>query len=135
MQPITVIPEKPAEKGTAVFKIFYTDDDGTNVIPTDCAWQLMKSIGTIIGTAPDELSFANGRFTCDDTFVNGAGDTVTGKILTIYGDSLAIFGGADDGERVLSVQGTYSSDAESDLPVKAEAEFTIQRLLGQVDET
>lgn len=135
MSAITVIPEKPAEKGTAVFEIYYTDEDGTNVVPTGCAWQLMRSDGTIIGEDPDDRTFAKSTFTCDDTFVNNAGVSVTGKILVISGDDLAVFGGTDNCERVLSVQGTYSSDAGSNLPVNGECEFEIDRLLGQVDES
>ncbi len=117
MAAITVSPEKPAEKGTAVITLAFVDEDGTTVVPTGLAWQLMKTDGTVI----------NGR-----TFAIGS---FSGTEVVLSGDDLVIFGDSDSGYRVFSVQGVYDSDAGTDLPINAELKFAIDRLLGQVDES
>ena len=111
----TFIEIQPAEKGTAVVTLVFTDEDGASVVPTSLAWQLMRSDGTVIGTR----TFANGSF--------------SGGTIVLSGDDLAIFGSTDNGYRVLSIQGVYTSSAGSDLPLKGECKFSIDRLVGQVD--
>ncbi len=106
---------EPNEKGTAIVTLAFTDEDGATVVPTSLTWQLQKLDGTIINSC---------------TF---ATKTFSGTSIVLSGDDLAIFGDTDSGQRVLSVQGVYSSDAGSDLPMKDECRFSIGRLLGQTD--
>lgn len=113
----TFISVEPAEKGTAVATLVFTDEDGAATVPSDLAWQLMRPDGTVI----------NGR-----TFALGS---FSGTTIVLSGDDLAMFGSTDTGYRVLSIQGVYDSDAGSDLPLKGECGFAIDRLLGQVDES
>lgn len=116
MAAITIDTTKPAELGTALVTLAYTDEGGNTVVPTSLAYQLMKTDGTVV----------NSR-----TF---AASTFSGTSIVLSGDDLAIFGSSDSGRRVLSVQGVYDSDAGSDLPLKAELRFTVQSLLGQTDQ-
>ena len=108
---------KPNEKGTAVVTLAFTDEDDNTVVPTSLEWQLMKSDGTVINSR----TFANGSF--------------VGTEIVLSGNDLAIFGNSDSGNRVLSIQGVYDSTAGSDLPLKDELKFVVNRLLGQVDES
>lgn len=117
MAAITIDSTKPAEKGTAVVTLAFTDEDDTAVTPTSLAWQLMKSDGTVINTR----TFALGSF--------------SGTEIVLSGDDLAIFGSSDSGYRILSVQGVYDSDAGTDLPINAELKFVVDALIGQTDES
>ena len=113
----TSISVQPSEKGTAVVTLAFTDEDGSTIVPTSLAWQLMRVDGTVV----------NSR-----TF---AAETFTGTQIVLSGLDLAIFGSNDSGSRVLSIQGVYNSSAGSDLPLKGECKFVIDPLLGQVDES
>ena len=113
----TSISVQPSEKGTAIVTLAFTDEDGTTVVPTSLAWQLMRSDGTVV----NDRTFADGSF--------------SGTEIVLSGNDLAMFGGSDSGHRVLSIQGVYDSDAGPDLPLKAECNFAIDRLLGQTDES
>lgn len=113
----TYISVTPSEKGTAIVTLAFTDEDGTTVVPTSLAWQLMRTDGTVINSR----TFALGSF---------AGTTVV-----LSGDDLAMFGATDRGVRVFSVQGVYDSDAGTGLPLKGECRFKIDALLGQADVT
>jgi hypothetical protein len=108
---------KPAEKGTAVVTLAFTDEDGSTVVPTSLAYQLMKSDGTVINNRTFALS------------------TFTGTEIVLSGDDLAMYGSSDSGFRILSVQGVYDSTAGSDLPLKEECKFVIDQLVGQEDES
>ena len=50
--------------------------------------------------------------------------------IVLKGDDLALFGGMDTGKRYLLVEGTYTSDLGTGLPLKEEAQFTIRNLSG-----
>ena len=115
MAAITISSTKPAEQGTAVITLAFTDEDEITVVPTSLAWQLMRIDGTVINSRTFAL------------------ETFTGTEIVLSGDDLAMFGSRDTGRRRFSVQGVYDSSAGSDLPLKAECEFIIDRLLGQVD--
>jgi hypothetical protein len=110
MAAITVSEIKPAEDGTAIITLTFTDEDGTTVIPTELKWQLMETDGTII----NNRTFALGSF--------------TGTTIVLFGDDLAI----EDGEslcRILSVQGIYDSTAGNNLPIKGELMFWIDAFI------
>jgi hypothetical protein len=109
---------QPNENGTAVVTITAEDEDGTALIFgdfTDPKWQLMREDGTVV----NDRSFA----LC----------TMTSLTFVLSAEDLAIFGGEDSGLRYISFQGTYDSNAGSDLPLTDECSFIIDRLLGQVD--
>ena len=117
MPAITMSPTRPAELGTAVITLAFTDEDGITVVPTSLAWQLTRTDGTVVNSR----TFALGTF--------------TGVTVVLSGNDLAMFGSRDTGKRVFSVQGVYDSTAGAgtSLPLKAECEFSIEKLLGQVD--
>src|SRR6056297_1983695 len=116
----TTISIKPNELGTAVITMSFTDEDDAAVTPTDLQWQLMKSDGTIV----------NDRAFADNAFTALAGEAT----VVLSGDDLAMFGANDSGRRVFSIQGVYDSTAGTGLPIKDEAVFVIQQLLGQTDQ-
>lgn len=113
----TDIEIQPAEKGTAVVTLSFTDEDGNTVVPSSLAWQLMRTDGTVV----NNRTFANCSF--------------TGNTIVLSGDDLAIFAGRDSGRRILSIQGSYDSNAGTGLPIKGECSFSISRLMGQADVT
>ncbi|MCD4675327.1 MAG: hypothetical protein K8S18_04940 [Desulfobacula sp.] len=116
----TSISIKPSEKGTAVATIAPTDEDGVALTIgqlTNPQWQLMKTDGTIV----NDRAFASCALTALSWVLQGA--------------DLAIFGSSDSGNRVLSVQATYDSSLGSGLPLRGECKFTIDRLVGQEDES
>ena len=117
----TSITIKPNEQGTAIITMAFTDEavPPNAVTPTGLQWQLMRSGGTIVNSR----TFANGSFTA----------TAGAASITLTGDDLAMFGASDSGKRVFSIQGVYDSTAGTDLSITDEAEFSIQRLLGQID--
>ncbi len=108
----TSIGIQPAEKGTAIVTLGFTDEDGAVVVPTNLAWQLMRSNGVVV----------NGR-----TFATGSFSGVT---IVLSGDDLAILSRGDSGYRILSIQGIYTSSAGVDLPLKGECKFSISRFVG-----
>lgn len=116
MAAISVSSIKPAEQGTAVVTLAFTDEDEATVVPTSLSWQLMRVDD---GSTVNERTFANCSF--------------SGSTIVLSGDDLATFGLSDTGDRVLSVQGVYTSSAGSDLPLKGELSFTVEKLLGQID--
>jgi len=106
---------KPNEKGTAIVTFTFTDEDESVVVPTANAWQLMDVSGNVINSR----SFAACGF--------------TGTEIVLSGDDLAMFGVLDTGVRIIAYQGTYDSDAGSDLPLNDEELFRINALVSQVD--
>lgn len=115
MTALSVDTTKPAELGTAVITMAFTDEDGNTVVPTSLEWQLMRSDGTVI----NENTFSEGSF--------------TGTTVVLSGNDLAYFGSSDNAKRIFSVQGVYDSNAGTDLPLNAELRFEIQPLTGQTD--
>src|SRR6056297_2747278 len=116
----TTITIKPNELGTAIVEMSFTDEDDAAVTPTSLQWQLMKPDGTVV----------NDREFVDNSFTALAGEVT----VVLSGDDLAMFGASDSGRRVFSIQGVYDSTAGSGLPIKDEAVFVIQQLLGQTDQ-
>ena len=115
MAAITISTTKPAEQGTAVVTLAFTDEDGATVVPTGSAWQLMQTDGTVVNSRTFALS------------------TFSGTKVVLSGDDLAMFGSSDSGDRVFSVKGVYDSSAGSGLTIPAELSFRVQKLLGQAD--
>jgi len=113
---------KPNQNGTAVVEMSFTDEavPPNAVTPTNLQWQLMKSDGTIV----NDRSFA------DNSFSASGGEAT----VVLSWDDLALFGASDSGRRVFSIQGVYDSTAGYGLPIKDEAVFFIQQLLGQTNQ-
>ena len=105
----------PSEKGTAIVKLSFTDEDGNTVIPYTLQWQLMRPSGTIV----NDNFFANNDF--------------EGTEIVLTCDDLKIFNSNDTGKRILSVQGYYDSSAGTGLCLKGECSFYIDKLVGQTD--
>ena len=103
---------KPNERGTAVFTLTFTDEDDNTVIPTESAWQLMRSDGTIV----------NSRDFASCTF--------TGTTVVLTGDDLQLFDN-DDKKRIFAIQATYNSTAGNNLPLNDERQFKINPLVSQ----
>ena len=114
---MSTISIRPAEKGTAIVTLTFTDEDGKGVVPKSAQWQLMTTDGTIV----------NGRSFAECSF--------TGTEVVLSGDDLAIYGTTDSGYRLFAIHAVYDSDAGSDLPLNDEVRFKIQRLVSQVDES
>jgi len=103
---------KPNERGTAIFTLEFTDEDGAIVIPSTSAWQLMKSDGTIV----NDRDFASCSF--------------SGTTVVLSGDDLQLFA-SDDKKRIFAIQAAYDSTAGNDLPLVDEVQFKINPLLSQ----
>ena len=110
------------EKGTAIVTIAPVDDNSTAVSfaqLTNPQWQLMRIDGTIV----NERSFVN--------------SSMVSLEFVLSGDDLAIFGGSDSGDRVISFQASYKgklSDGTAFVGrIVAEGRFNIFKVLGQVD--
>lgn len=102
------------EKGTAVFTVAFTDEDGSAVTPGAATWTLTDKKGNAI----------NSRTAVT---ISPLSTSVT---IVLSGDDLAL--GSEttsDHERHLTVEYTYTSSAGSDLPGKAVAIFHIEDLV------
>jgi hypothetical protein len=129
MAAITISSTKPAELGTAVITLYFTDEDGANVTPTDCCWQLMRPTDKTNATVINDRTFALCTFEPEAITVDSVARI--GKEITISGDDLAVFGSSDSCQRVFSAHGVY----DTDKTINAEIRFEIDRLYGQVDVT
>lgn len=112
---ITTIADHLPEKSTAVFTASFKDEDGQATVPTAATWTLSDKAGAII----------NSR---DSVTITSLAESVD---IVLSGDDLAISSGFDGRaeERVLTIEGTYTSDLGSGLPIKAECRFFIDSLI------
>ena len=104
---------KPNERGTAIFTMTFTDENGDVVVPSSSAWQLMKTDGTIV----NNRDFANCSF--------------SGTTVVLSGDDLQLFE-SDDKKRIFAIEASYDSTAGSNLPLVDEVQFKINPLLSQI---
>ena len=102
---------EPNEKGTAVFTVTFTDEDGATVVPTEAAWQLSKTNGDIVNSR----SFDNCTF--------------TGSTVVLTGDDLQLFS-SDNRYRIFAVQATYDGTVD-DMQITDEVRFKINNLISQ----
>lgn len=107
----TLLTERAIERSTYAVTVVFTDANGDNVTPNaGLTWTLTDCDGAII----------NNRSAVP---IASAG-TVT---IVLSGDDLDL----DDGsQRYLLVEGTFTSDLGSNLPLKSEARFRIANLVG-----
>ena len=102
------------EKSTFVIEASFTDADGTPVAPSAASWTLSDSAGAIVN-ARHQISFSP------------LGESVK---AVLSGADLALAGDSDDCQRLITIEATYSSTLGSNLPLKEEALFRIQKLVG-----
>ena len=100
------------EKGTAVITATFTDEDGNSVNPDTMTWTLSDEDGTII----------NSR---EDIAISSPSSS---EEIVLSGADLQILSSADTGVRILTLEGTYTSDAGAGLPIKDKCRFVVQNL-------
>lgn len=100
------------EESTCVITAAFTDDAGASVVPNSLTWTLTDGDGTIINSR-------DGVTISPDSSVD----------IVLSGDDLAVGGASDDLIRYLLVEGTYDSDAGSNLPIKDQVRFVISDLV------
>lgn len=111
MSASTTLTVMPAEESTAKVTIAFTDETGASVAPSAVTWTLTDRAGNVINSRQD-VSVAPGASVS----------------FALYGDDLAIIG--NDAQRVLLIEATYTSSLGSNLPLKAQAFFTVAELVG-----
>ncbi len=108
-----VLTDEAIEESTYIVTVAFTDEDDDAVIPNaPLVWTLTDMAGNVI----------NSR---EDVSITPASSID----IVLSGDDLEVFddGGLDN--RLVTVQGTYNSDAGNNLPLKDEVVFPIRRLV------
>lgn len=100
------------EQGTFPVTFSFLDEAGDALTPDSLTWSLYDTDGNVINSRSGEVI---------------AADTSVTIVLT--GDDLAITAGVTRLRR-LTLEGTFTSDLGSGIPLKAEAEFEIGDLVG-----
>ena len=108
----TTLTDTAIEESTFVLTLSFTDEDDAAVTPKTGTWTLTDEAGNVI----------NSRL---DVEISALASSVD---IVLSGDDLAI--GTYGGQRVLLFEGTYDSDAGTDLPLKDQVRFTIDNLVG-----
>ncbi len=101
---------RPKEGSTYVISVAFKDVDGTPFVPLTCFWSLTDGKGATI---------INGR----DRVPVIVSETTHHFVLS--GADLLYAVGLTKGSRVFSVEGTYDSVYEDDVPYREEVGFTI----------
>lgn len=108
----TQITVMPPEKGTAKVTVSgFTDESGSSVTPTTFTWTLTDLAGNVI----------NGRSAVSVTPAASVSFLLTGNDLAMSGS---------DARRMLLIECTYTSTLGSNLPLKAQASFSIEGMVG-----
>lgn len=103
---------KAVEKSTYIVTAAFTDDDGVAVVPnTPLTWTLTDRDGAVI----------NNR---DAVAITPAASVE----IVLSGDDLAVPDTADL-VRYVTIEGTYDSDAGSNLPIKDQVKFAVSNLV------
>jgi hypothetical protein len=95
---------------TYIITATFTDEDGNSVTPNTLTWSLRNGAGNIV----------NER---EDVSVTPAASVE----VVLSGDDLLY---SDGHARYFTLSGTYDSDAGTGLPLRAEAYFLIDNLVG-----
>lgn len=101
------------EKGTIIFTVAFTDEDGAAAVPKTLKWSLTDNAGTVINSrdqVPVTVPAAS-----NDIVLSGL-DLQMGTEVTTYV------------VRKFIVEATYDSSLGNDLPVKDTAVFKIENL-------
>jgi hypothetical protein len=95
---------------TYVVPVSFTDEDGSAVTPNSIQWSLRNEDGTIVNSRTSDSETPS-------TSVN----------IVLQGADLLY---SDGHKRVITVEATYNSTLGTSLPMKGEAEFFIDDLVG-----
>ena len=108
----TYLTTRAIEESTYIITATFTDEDDNPVTPNDgMTWTLTDEDGNVI----------NNR--------SNVAVTESSSIdIVLSGDDLAYQSEGDSGRRILTLQGTYNSNAGLNLKVKDEAIFNIHNL-------
>jgi hypothetical protein len=102
------------EKSTYIITAAFTDENGDAVAPTTLTWTLTDEAGAVI----------NSR---ENVAVAGPASS---EDIVLSGDDLALQSGETTrGVWIFTVEGTYDSDAGSDLPLNDEIRFIVDGLI------
>ncbi|MHA1809346.1 MAG: hypothetical protein ACTSYH_03435 [Candidatus Heimdallarchaeaceae archaeon] len=99
-----------SDKATCGVQVSFTDEDGIALSPTTLTWTLTDGDGTVV----------NSR---QDVSVSSPSSTET---IVLSGDDLKY---SDGIERVLILEGTYSSDLGTGLSLKHQIRFFLEDIL------
>jgi hypothetical protein len=103
------------EQSTYVVTCAFTDETGEPATPTELTWTLTDLAGAVINSRRDVAVAAE-----------DLADTVD---IVLSGDDLAV-SDAVQAQRLLTIEGTYTSSAGEDLPLKDAIRFNIDPLVG-----
>ena len=103
---------KAFERSTYVITVAFEDDNGTAVTPNKVSWDLSTLGGTII----------NERSNVTETPAESVDIVLTGSDLR----TLASEGNKHIVKRLVTVRGSYNSDAGSDLELSADVKFDLE---------
>ncbi|HDM76324.1 MAG TPA: hypothetical protein ENG51_07620 [Deltaproteobacteria bacterium] len=107
----TTLTTHAVEKSTFVITVAFQDEQGNSVTPNELTWTLTDMNGNVINNR-DQVSIT----------------PASSVDIVLSGDDLALEGDAPE-LRVLTVEGTYSSDLGSDLPIKDSVRFIVDNLV------
>ena len=99
------------EESTFIINVQITDDEDAQVIPNEMTWTLTDKQNNVVNER-DGVSFAVPAESMD---------------IVLQGDDLGL-DVVTDRMRILTVEGTYNSDAGSNLPFKDACKFFIRDL-------
>lgn len=112
----SIITTQVLPNNTVKLTVAFADENGDAVTPNDpTTWSLADSSGNTINSRSDE-----------------AITEAASVDVVLQGLDLASLGANDDGIRVITIDGTYDSDAGSDLPLDAVHHFVIGDVLKPV---
>lgn len=109
-QPI-LLEIRATDKSTLVITASFTDEDGAAVVPNTITWALRDGNEDVVNER-DEVVVATPAASID---------------IVLSGDDLDY---EVDAKRIFTILASYDSDLGSDLPVNAEAVFSIDDLVG-----
>jgi hypothetical protein len=107
----TTLVEHAVEESTYVITATFRDEDNALIVPTALTWTLTDIHGTVI----------NGRAEVEVVTPASSVD------ILLYGADLKVQRQSSV-ERLLTIEATYDSDLEDDLPLKSDVKFIIDGL-------
>ena len=105
---------RAAEKSTYIVNAAFVDEDNSPVTPKTMTWTLTDSDGSVINAREDVV--ISSLSTDVDIVLSGL------DLALQSGESLQAL-------RILTLEGTYDSDAGTDLPLRAACKFTVEDLV------
>lgn len=106
----TVLTTNAIEQSTYIITASFTDEDGSDVTPKTLTWTLTDEAGNVINSRQDVALTPN-----------------TSVEIVLSGDDLVV--STYGTKRIVTVEGTYDSDAGTDLPLRDQVRFTIDNLV------